>query len=564
MWQSFCLNYKMTMKLKTIFAMLFAAVSSIAMAQQNSVLDTQMRKMVFAQGAISQLYVDEVDIEKLTEEALKGMLKELDPHSSYTPAKEVQALNEPLTGSFEGIGVQYNMNEDTLVVIQPVSNGPSEKVGIIAGDKIITVNDSSIAGQKFTNEEIKKRLRGPHGTKVKLGVMRQGVKGLQTFIVTRDKIPVYTIDAYYMIDANTGYVRIGSFGATTHDEFKKACEQLFAWGMKDLVIDLQGNGGGYLQAAVEMADEFLSDNEMLVYTEGRTTGRHEYRAHAGKMNINKVVVLVDGYTASAAEILSGAIQDNDRGVIVGRRTFAKGLVQRPVDLPDGSLIRLTVAHYYSPVGRCFQKPYTKGDKKSYDRDMLDRLNSGELMNADSIHFPDSLKFTTKGGRIVYGGGGIMPDVYVPLDTMAYTRLHRELSAKSCIIQTTLKYIDINRKSLSKQYEVDVYRKAKAKQADNKSYKAEDLRRGFERFKSEFEVPQEMIDILLSKAKDAKIEYTDSMLQASLPMVKMQLKALVARDLWDMSEYYEIMNPLNEIYKKGLEALKDEEIFSGIK
>lgn len=554
------------MKIKALLSLLAVAMSLtvVAQNQQKVNMDTQMRKLIYAQGAINQLYVDSVDINKVTEDAIKGMLKELDPHSSYTPAKDVQSLNEPLNGSFEGIGVQYNMNEDTLVVIQPVSGGPSEKVGIMAGDKFVTVNDTAIAGVKMSREEVMKRLRGPKGTKVNIGVIRAGVKGVQKFVVTRDKIPVYTIDSYYMIDPTTGYVRISSFGATTHDEFVKACNYLFTLGMKDIVIDLQGNGGGYLQAAVQMANEFLSNNEMIVYTEGRTSGRNEYRAQSGKMNINKVVVLVDGYTASAAEILSGAIQDNDRGIIVGRRTFAKGLVQRPIDLPDGSLIRLTIAHYYSPVGRCFQKPYTKGDKKSYDNDMLDRLNSGELMSADSIHFPDSLKFKTKAGRTVYGGGGIMPDVYVPLDTTIYTRLHRELAAKSCINQTTLKYLDLNRKRLMKLYDVDDYRKAKAKQVEGKNFNAADLRTGYERFKEEFEVPQEMVNILIEKAKEAKVEYTDSAFQAALPMIKRQMKALAARDLWDMSEYYEIMNPKNEIYIRGIEALKDEKLFKKIK
>lgn len=547
----------------TTLLLMMALMPLAAQQRSNSDIDLQMRKLVFAQGAISQLYVDTVDMKKVTEEAIRGMLKELDPHSTYTPAKEVEALNEPLAGSFDGIGVQFNMNEDTLVVIQPVSGGPSEKVGILAGDMIVTVNDTSIAGVKMSKEEIMKRLRGPKGTKVRLGIIRRGVKGIQDFTVTRDKIPVYTIDAYYMVDPTTGYVRISSFGATTNAEFIKAATQLQAAGMKDLIIDLQGNGGGYLQAAVDLSNQFLGNNEMIVYTEGRTTGRHEYHAEPGKMNIHKIVVLVDGYTASAAEILSGALQDNDRGIIVGRRTFAKGLVQRPVTLPDGSLIRLTIAHYYSPVGRCFQKPYEKGDRKKYDMDMLDRLNSGELMSADSIHFPDSLQYTTKGGRIVYGGGGIMPDVYVPLDTTRYTALHRELAAKSCVNTTVLKWVDLNRKQIMKEYDVTTYRKAKAKQADNKNYDPNDLTAGFERFKQNFTVPQDMLEILIAKAKDAKIEYTDSAFQATLPMLNLQLKALVARDLWDMSEYFQIINATNEIYQQGLKAIKDDSLFEKI-
>ncbi len=537
-------------------ALLLCSLS--ASAQRNAGFDeTQIRKMIYSQSAIKQLYVDTVNESKLVEDAIRGMLKELDPHSQYTPAKDVQALNEPLQGSFEGIGVQYNINEDTLVVIQPTSGGPSEKVGIIAGDKIVTVNDTAIAGVKMSRAETMKRLRGPKGTKVKLGVIRQGVPGVQTFIVTRDKIPLYTIDAAYMIDDKTGYIRISSFGQTTHAEFVRAATDLISQGMKNIVIDLQGNGGGFLQSAVELSDEFLSNGEMIVYTEGRTTGRHEYHAEAGKMNIDKIVILVDGYTASAAEILSGAIQDNDKGIIVGRRTFGKGLVQRPIDLPDGSLIRLTIAHYYSPVGRCFQKPYVKGDRKSYDNDMMERLNSGELMSADSIHFPDSLKYTTKGGRIVYGGGGIMPDVYVPLDTTIYTRLYRELAAKSCIIQATLRYLEKYRKQLIKQYNIEAYRKAKAKKIENKQYNPADMIEGFGRYKDGFEVPQELIDLTLERAKEAKIQYTDSMLQATMPVLRIQLKALLARDLWDMNEYFQIVNPSLEIYRQGLKAIKEE-------
>ena len=553
------------MNIKSVLTILCMAVGLSAAAQQrgNEDLDSQMKKLVIAYGAINQLYVDSIDIEKLTEDAIVGMLRELDPHSTYTPAKDVEAANESLNGSFEGVGIQYNMQEDTLVVIQTISGGPSEKAGIIAGDKIITVDDSTIAGVKMSRENIMKRLRGPKDTIVKLGVIRNGVKGKQTFMVTRDKIPVYTIDAYYMVDPTTGYIRISNFGSTTSTEFTKAAGFLLAEGMKDLIVDLQGNGGGYLQAAVALSNQFLSNGEMIVYTEGRTVGRHEYRAHAGKMGIRRVVVLVDGYTASAAEILSGAIQDNDRGIIVGRRTFAKGLVQRPVDLPDGSQMRLTIANYYSPVGRCFQKPYTKGDKKSYDKDMLDRLNSGELMNADSIHFPDSLKFTTKAGRVVYGGGGIMPDVYVPLDTTVYTRLHRELSAKGCITYACLKGLESNRKTLTREYDVEDYHRERAKQLENKKIDHEDLHRGFRKFKEHYSVPQKMINLVISKAKEEGIEYTDSAWNATLPMLRRQMKALIARDLWSMSEYYEIMNPTNEIFKQGVNALKDDELFEQI-
>lgn len=494
--------------------------------------ESPIHKLQYAEFAIHKLYVDSISEGKLVEDAINGMLKNLDPHSVYTAAKDVQKLNESLQGSFEGIGIQYNMIDDTLMVIQPVSGGPSEKKGIVAGDRIVLVNDSSIAGVKMTREEIMRRLRGPKGSKVNLGIIRHGVKGIQNFTIVRDKIPVFSIDATYMIDESTGYIRINNFGATTYKEFMEAIKKLHEKGMQNLVLDLQGNGGGYLQAAVDIANEFLGNNDMIVFTDGRATGKHEYHANGqGKFQTGKIVVLVDGYTASASEIVSGAIQDNDRGTIVGRRTFGKGLVQRPIDLPDGSMIRLTVAHYYSPSGRCIQKPYKMGERKDYDNDMLERLNSGELTNADSIHFADSLKYTTlKQHRTVYGGGGIMPDIYVPLDTTQYTKLHREMSAKSCIINTSLKYIDKNRKKLKKEYP------------------------DFTTFQEKFSVPEEMVHILLDHVEKAKIEYTDSTLQEALPLVKLQLKALLARDLWDMSEYYQIMNTSSDIYRKGLEIL----------
>ncbi|NLV53840.1 MAG: S41 family peptidase [Bacteroidales bacterium] len=526
-------------------------------------LDQQLRKLVYVESAIAQLYVDTVNINKLTEDAIRGMLTELDPHSTYTTAKDVQAMNEPLSGSFEGVGVQFNMREDTLLVIQPVSGGPSEKVGIMAGDLIVTINDTSIAGVKMSSEEIMRRLRGPKGSSVNLGVVRRGVKGIQKFTVKRDKIPVYTIDAYYMIDPTTGYIHISNVGATTNEEFVKATTELISLGMQDLVIDLQGNPGGYLQAAVDISDHFLENNEMIVYTEGRVMGRQEYHAQKGKLALRKIVALVDGYTASAAEIISGALQDNDRGIIVGRRTFAKGLVQRSIALPDGAEMRLTVAHYYSPVGRSFQKPYVKGNKKKYDMDMLDRLNSGELTNADSIHFPDSLKYTTKAGRIVYGGGGIMPDVYVPLDTTRYTELHRQIAAKGIANTTILKWVDINRKKMIKAYNVDAYKKARTRQAENKKFEQKDLREGFNRFKQDFVISQDIIDMLKQQMKEENIEYTDLSLQATMPILGVQLKALVARDIWSTAEYYEIINPLSDIFKKGLEALKDEKLFQNI-
>ena len=496
--------------------------------------DSPLRKLQIAEIATNNLYVDSVDEAKLVEDAIRGMLEKLDPHSTYSNAKEVKQMNEPLNGNFEGIGVQFNMIDDTLMVIQPVTNGPSEKVGIIAGDRIVSVNDTAIAGVKMSKEEIMRRLRGPKDTKVVLGVVRTGIKDRLTFTVVRDKIPVKSIDASYMIRPGIGYIRIGNFGATTHQEFCDALQQLYAEGMKSLILDLQENGGGYLQAAVKIADEFLAKNELIVYTNGRRVPRQEYRANGeGKFMDGKVVVLVDEYTASAAEIVTGAIQDQDRGMVVGRRTYGKGLVQRPIDLPDGSMIRLTIAHYYTPSGRCIQKPYEKGNQKDYAMDVYNRLKKGELTNQDSIHFADSLKFQTlHQKRTVYGGGGIMPDYFVPLDTLRYTQFHRQLAAKSIIIQQNLRYVDNHRKQLKKEYPQ------------------------FDKFKQTFEVPQSLIDNILAEAKKQKLEPKDDQeLQRTLPYLRLQLKALVARDLWDMSEYYSVFNEENPLVQKALEVIE---------
>ena len=513
--------------------LLMTTISAMAQMKLNFGDDSPLRKLQIAELAISNLYVDNVDEGKLVEDAIRGMLEKLDPHSSYSTPKEVKALNEPLSGSFEGIGVQFNMVEDTLLVIQPVTGGPSEKVGIVAGDRIVSVNDTAIAGVKMSKEDIMRRLRGPKGTKVMLGIVRRGIKDTLSFKVVRDKIPVKSIDAVYMIRPEVGYVRIGNFGATTHDEFCEALEKLTKQGMRNLILDLQGNGGGYLQAAVNIANEFLQKGDLIVYTEGRRMQRNEYKAKGnGKFLDGKIVVLIDEYSASAAEIVTGAIQDQDRGKVVGRRSFGKGLVQRPIDLPDGSMIRLTVSHYYTPAGRCIQKPYTKGDTKDYAMDVMNRLKHGELMSADSIHFADSLKcYTLREHRPVYGGGGIMPDYFVPLDTLAYTKFHRELSAKSYIINANLKYVDANRKALRKRWT------------------------SFEEFRRDFVFPKEEIDKMIADAaKDKIVPKDNAELEKTLPKLSMQLKALVARDLWDMSEYFAIINEESEIVRKAVEII----------
>jgi carboxyl-terminal processing protease len=527
--------------MKKLFFVAALAASLNASGQLLLTNDEAFNKLQMAKVAISSLYVDDVDDNKLVEDAIRGMLEKLDPHSSYTTPKETKQMTEPLNGSFEGIGVQFNMVEDTLMVIQTVSNGPSEKVGIIAGDRIVGVNDTTIAGVKMLKEEIMRRLRGPKGTVARLKVVRQGIRDTLRFDVVRDKIPVHSIDATYMIRPGVGYIRIGSFGATTYTEFLESMGKLSQQGMKDLILDLQENGGGYLQAAAQMAGEFLQQGDLIVYTEGRRVPRQEFHAPGnGSFTKGRVVVLVDQYTASAAEIVTGALQDHDRGTVVGRRTFGKGLVQKPIDLPDGSMIRLTVSHYYTPSGRCIQKPYEKGDKRGYERDVMNRLNSGELTNADSVlsrveSWPDSLKFLTlKEKRTVYGGGGIMPDYFVPLDTTRYTRYHRELAAKGIVIQQNLRFVDNNRDKLKKQY------------------------KNIADFKTQFEVPQQLLDNIMAEGEKQGVKPRDEAeKEKTLPYLQLQIKALVARDLWDMSEYFSIINEDSDIVRRALQLLQQD-------
>ena len=525
-----------------------------ARADKNS--ESTLRKLAIATMAISSLYVDSVDDTKLAEDAIRGMLEKLDPHSSYSTPKEVKALTEPLQGNFEGVGVQFNMLEDTLLVVQTVNGGPSEKVGILAGDRFVTVNDTAIAGVKMSKEDIMRRLRGPKGTKVKIGVRRGGIADMIYFTVTRDKIPLNTVDASYMLRPTIGYIRLSSFGATTHDEFTACIKELKKQGMTDLVLDLQDNGGGYLQAAADVLNELLEQGDLLVYTQGRTVRRQEFRAKGnGIFQKGRVVVLVNEYSASAAEIVSGALQDQDRGTVVGRRTYGKGLVQRPIDLPDGSMIRLTVAHYFTPSGRCIQKPYVKGDKKDYLHDLENRFKHGEFTCSDSIHFADSLKYETlKLRRAVYGGGGVMPDYFVPLDTTRYTKCHRELSAKSIILNANLRYAEKARKELLARYGKEPYPGGVNYVPEGKAVK-----KGFAAFAREYTVPQELLDGIFEEGKrqgitpkdDAEREKTET-------MVARQLKALVARDLWTMTEYFRIVNEDNDFIKCALERLDTPE------
>jgi carboxyl-terminal processing protease len=517
-------------KVISIFILLMAVTELTA--QQRPFMNRPANKLQMAEYAIANLYVDEVNEAQLVDSAIIKMLQQLDPHSTYSDPKEVKELTEPLQGNFDGIGVQFNMVEDTLLVIQPVSGGPSERVGVLAGDRIVSVDDITIAGVKLSTEKIMSKLRGPKGTKVNIKVLRRGADGLLDFTIRRDKIPVYSIDAAYLINKRTGYVKISRFAATTHKEFQKVLQKLQGQGMKDLILDLQGNGGGYLEAAIDVANEFLGKKDLIVYTSGRKNPRSDFRAKGdGIFHDGKLIVMIDEFSASASEIVTGALQDWDRALVVGRRSFGKGLVQRPVNLPDGSMIRLTVARYYTPSGRCIQKPYGK-NLEDYNEDIIKRYSSGEMMSADSIHFPDSLKFQTlKLKRTVYGGGGIMPDYFVPMDTTMYTKYHRQISLNGILLKYHFQLIEAHRKEWASKY------------------------KKFDDFNRKFEVTDGMMKQLAEMAKKEKITPKDEEeYQKSLPQMKLQLKGLIARDLWDMSEYYQIVNESNLSVKKALELL----------
>ena len=514
--------------------MFFAFALAVALGTKAQQMPEHLLKLMYTGNIISNFYVDSPDNDKVAEAAVKAMLKELDPHSTYTDKKETKALLEQMQGSFSGIGIQFNIVSDTLYVIQTTNNGPSERAGILAGDRVVEVNDTAIAGVKMTRTDIMSRLRGEKGSKVKVGVVRRGIDRKLEFNLVRDDISTETVDAAYMVDKKNGYIRITSFGAKTHKEFVTKLDSLKALGMSNLVLDLQGNGGGFLNAAVDIANEFLPQESLVVYTEGRTTGRYDYTARGGGRFLEgNVAVLVDETSASAAEILAGAIQDWDRGVVVGRRSFGKGLVQRPFELFDGSMIRLTIARYYTPSGRCIQKPYS--DSIKYEDDLMQRYNSGEMSSADSIHFADSLKTRTlRLGRTVYGGGGIMPDYFVPMDTTKYTAYHRALAAKGSIIQASLRYLDENRKELVANYS------------------------SVDEFDNKFVVDEKYMAILREQAQKDNVELKggEEELERSLPEIKKQLTLYIARDLWDMSDFIMMYNKYSDSFQKAYELVKE--------
>ena len=519
---------------KILYILLLAAVAQFASAEEF----TPAQKLRMAEYAIEKFYVDDVNSSELVENAIKGMLEHLDPHSSYTDPEETSEMTEQLDGEFEGSGIQFQMKEDTLYVIQTIAGGPSERVGILAGDRIVMVNDTAIAGVKMKQRDIMKRLRGKKGTMVEV-LVKRGNENI-SFRIKRDKIPVTSIDAAYMIAPGVGYIRLSRFGEKSYQEFMEKVKLLKKQGMERLIFDLSDNGGGYLNSATQLANEFLSAGNLIVYTEGRRSSRHATNATGfGSLKDMKIAVVVNQYSASASEIFSGAIQDWDRGVVVGRRTFGKGLVQRPFPFADGSLIRLTIARYYTPSGRCIQKPYDKGND-AYARDIIDRYNNGELTSADSIHFPDSLRYTTlRSKRVIYGGGGIMPDRFVPFDTTQYTKYYRSLVAKGVINTFSVNYVDKNRKQLKRQYKTE------------------------EDFCSRFSVSDDMVEELTQLGLREKVEINKEELKTSAPLIRRVLKSMIARDLWTMDAYFRVYNEENEIVQEALRIISDDALYDRV-
>jgi len=491
-------------------------------------------------GLIDAFYVDSADLDKLAEKAIIEILKNLDPHSTYISEKDVKEMNEPLDGNFEGIGVQFNLLRDSIIIIEPIAGGPSEKVGIRAGDRILTINQEKVTGISITSAGVRSRLMGAKGTKVNITVFRKGEKDILDFIIIRDKIPIYSLDASYMLDKETGYIKLNKFAATTEKEFSDAVAILKKNNMKNLVLDLRGNGGGYMLAATTIADKFFSDQKLLVYLLGRKTPRQDYKSSGtGSLSSSRVVVLTDEESASASEILSGALQDWDRGIIMGRRTFGKGLVQKGFLLTDGSMIRLTIARYYTPSGRSIQSSYNEGYEK-YMENFFKRYTDGEMMIADSTHFPDSLKYKTLvNKRIVYGGGGIMPDVFVAADTSYNTVYFRRLAGKNIHNSFVLEYYDKNRVILNSQY------------------------KSFEEFKSKFQFSSDDIKTFIAKGEAEGVKYNEDQFNKSKDEILLVLKGLVATNIWQTSEYFQIINENDIVIEKALKVISDKKSYNTI-
>jgi len=536
---------------KVAMLLLFVVLFSTQPLQAQEVYGEEALKFAKVIDLVKENYVDTVDIQNLVDIAIVEVLKELDPHSVYISPKDVERTNERLRGNFEGIGVTYNILNDTVYIIKPTVGGPSEALGIRAGDRIVEVEGKNIAGVGINTEGVRSLLLGSKGTKVTVGVKRKGVTNTLYFTIMRDKIPIYSVDAAYMVNEETGYIKINSFAGTTSEEFKDAFDKLKKAGMRNLMLDLQDNGGGYMSTAEELADEFLDENKLIVFTEGEHNPREERGAfRTGCFEKGRLVLLIDEGSASASEIVSGAIQDWDRGVIVGRRSFGKGLVQKGYSMRDNSIIRLTIARYYTPTGRSIQKPYSK-DLTDYRDDINKRYKHGELTNKDSISFPDSLKYyTLQNKRLVYGGGGIMPDVFVPLDTTSASTFYSAVVRGGYINTFILIYLDENREMINEKF----------------AY--------FDDFYQNFQISDDFLNDLLEyliseKAKsgtpieEAKIEQYKKDIIASKEDLARIAKAILARDIWSDSEYFQIINNDNDIFRKAVEVISDKQQYKQI-
>lgn len=476
---------------------------------------------------IVQDYVDTVGTDGLETVAIRGMLEELDPHSIYITEEEFNDVNDPLLGSFEGIGISFRIEKDTITVINPIPGGPSEKVGLMAGDRIVKINDTLVAGIGITNNDAIRKLKGKKGTKVKVGNYRRGVPKLIDFTITRDVIPTYSLDIAYMVDGSIGYIKLNKFSATTYDEFMEAANRLKDEGMSKLILDLRGNPGGLLQAAIDIGDEFLADGKLIVYTKGNNRPqRHAFATKSGDFEQIDVAVLIDENSASASEIVAGALQDNDKGLIIGRRSFGKGLVQEQINLPDGSAIRLTVSRYYTPTGRCIQKHYDNGDKEGYYEESYHRYLNGEMQNKDSIHFDDSLKYITPKGKTVYGGGGIMPDIYVPMITDSIHTYYNILANKGLIFQFAFDYTDKHRAHLNKFKE-------------------------FDDFDREFNMDNNTFDELVAYADEKGIGQNDHDVQISKEKIAILFKAFVGRNILDEKGFYPIFHGIDTTFNRAV-------------
>lgn len=517
----------------------FFLIGPVSIQAQNEVQENQV-KFARLLRLVDGYYVDSSDVEDLTEKAIVHLLEELDPHSTYISKEEVDKMNEPLKGNFEGIGISFNIYKDTLLVTTTISGGPSEKVGLRAGDRIIEVDGENIAGIGLKNSDVFDLLRGEKGTKVDLSIARKGENNTLDFTIVRDKIPIFSLDASYMLDESTAYIKINKFSATTTEEFASAMADLKHEGVQNLVLDLRNNGGGYLKSAIELADQFLNNDQLIVYTDGTNDPRREYKATTkGTFEDGKVVVLVNEHSASASEIVSGAIQDWDRGVIIGRRSFGKGLVQKPFFLNDGSMVRLTTAHYYTPSGRCIQKPYKEGISE-YRNDYAKRLNNGEMFNADSIHFDDELKHKTLvNGRDVYGGGGVMPDIFIPMDTSSHYAYLNNLRRKQVTYKYVLDYVDAHREEITTKFST------------------------FDKFNERFEITDKDVEQVVINGEEEGIERDEESLTFLGDNLKRELKALIARDLYSRNDMFKILNQEDDAILKALEVIENQDKYAAL-